>query len=281
MKDFKDLKKRLFISFFAILLVASLVTFSSYLFVKFLVVIVICAIASIATLEFIEISKKKDIILSKNLLLTSSVFLVISFFILSMYQTLNVLPVLVFLIFFIFLFFNEFKKIEGSISRIAYSIFALIFISVPIGMILPILFMDYFEIQDGRYWVLYILLVTKVTDIGAYFGGRLFGRKKLHKKVSPKKTIIGSISGIIIAVITSVLLSFLHEKDVFDISLFQSIFLALILAVFSQFGDLSESLLKRDAKIKDSNALPAIGGVFDMIDSLIFNIPIMYLFLIG
>jgi phosphatidate cytidylyltransferase len=135
--------------------------------------------------------------------------------------------------------------------------------------------------QDGKYWFLYIFLVTKITDVGAYFSGRLFGKKKLCINVSPNKTVMGSVCGIIIAVITSFLFTFLTKEGVFEITYLESIYIGLILSVFSQFGDLFESLLKRDAKVKDSNKIPAIGGVFDMIDSLIFNIPIMYLFLIG
>ena len=67
----------------------------------------------------------------------------------------------------------------------------------------------------------------------------------------------------------------------FDFNLFEAIILGLILGVFAQFGDLCESLLKRDMKIKDSSKLPGIGGILDMLDSLMFNIPILYIFLIG
>lgn len=281
MSNFKDLKKRILISFLAILLVALLVFFSNFLIVRFLVTILTLLFSIFATLEFINFSARKNIILSRKLLTIFSALIVFSFLINSFFQGFYTLPILIFIIFLIFLFFNESKKIENSTQRIALSIFALIFISIPLGMILPILFMNNFEMQDGRYWFLYIILVTKITDVGAYFSGRLFGKKKLCKKISPNKTIVGSIFGIIIAVITSFLLTFLNKEGVFEITYVESIYLGFILSIFSQFGDLFESLLKRDAKVKDSNKRPIIGGVFDMIDSLIFNIPIMFLFLIG
>jgi phosphatidate cytidylyltransferase len=279
--NFQDLKKRFSISFLAILLVSLLIFFSKFFIVRFLVAILVMLISIIATEEFITFINKKNILLPKKLLSIFSALIILSFLVNSFFQGFYSLPILIFIIFFIFLFFKESKKIENSTQRIALSIFSLLIISVPLGMILPILFMNNFEMQDGRYWFLYIILVTKITDVAAYFFGRLFGKKKLSKKISPNKTVVGSVFGVIIAVLTSFLFTFLNKEGVFEITYIESIYLGLILSILSQFGDLFESLLKRDALVKDSNKLPGIGGIFDMIDSLIFNIPIMYLFLIG
>ena len=71
------------------------------------------------------------------------------------------------------------------------------------------------------------------------------------------------------------------KSSVFDFNLSEAIVLGIILGVFAQFGDLTESLIKRDAKIKDSSKIPGFGGVLDMLDSHIFNIPILFMFLVG
>jgi phosphatidate cytidylyltransferase len=78
-------------------------------------------------------------------------------------------------------------------------------------------------------------------------------------------------------------LAFLYfsKPNVFDLNLTSAISLGIILSGFSQLGDLSESLLKRDAKIKDSSSIPGIGGILDMVDSLMINIPILHCYLLG
>ena len=65
----------------------------------------------------------------------------------------------------------------------------------------------------------------------------------------------------------------------FNLSFFGAIFLGIVLSLCASLGDLTESLLKRDAKVKDSNVLPAIGGILDLLDSLIFNLPVLYFYL--
>ncbi|MFA6501877.1 MAG: phosphatidate cytidylyltransferase [Parachlamydiales bacterium] len=186
---------------------------------------------------------------------------------------------LFFLIFMIYLFFVNFRQIENSILRISVSAFGFLYIAIPFGMLFPIIFLQ--DGQDGRLWVFYLIFVTKLTDIGGYFGGKLFGKRKLAEHISPNKTIFGSISGFVFAIAGSLFFLIFSKPNVFDLNFTQAILLGVILSGFSQFGDLCESLLKRDAKMKDSSTLPGIGGVLDMVDSLMFNIPIMYCYLLG
>jgi phosphatidate cytidylyltransferase len=281
MKKLDDLKNRFFVSAGLIILFVLLIIFSDFLFMRTLVALALCILASIAVLEYSSIAKAKKVSISNSLLVGSVVCEVLAFFIYSQYLQLKILPVIVFLLFLIFLFISNFKNIEKSLNRIAITSFGFLYIAIPLGMILPILYMQNFEMQDGRYWVLYLIFVTKLTDIGAYFGGKLFGKKKLAVNISPKKTIFGSVSGIILAIIGSLFFLVFSKPDVFDLNILEAIMLGLILGAFAQFGDLCESLLKRDAKIKNSSTLPGLGGILDMVDSLIFNIPIMYIFLIG
>jgi phosphatidate cytidylyltransferase len=145
------------------------------------------------------------------------------------------------------------------------------------GMILGVLYM---EGVDGRWWITYLLVVTKITDIGAYFGGNLWGRRKLAPNISPKKTIEGAVVGLGCAVLASFIFHLCSEYTrYFRLGVYEWVFLGLILGAVGQFGDLSESLLKRDANKKDSNALPGLGGVLDSLDSILFTAPIIYIYL--
>jgi phosphatidate cytidylyltransferase len=124
--------------------------------------------------------------------------------------------------------------------------------------------------------------VTKITDVGAYFVGRLWGKTKLSPTLSPKKTVEGAAAGFISAVIASILIHFAGRQffnSHFGLSFVESIWLGMLIGVFGQIGDLAESLLKRDAVVKDSNTLPGLGGVLDMVDSLLFTAPIVYFFI--
>jgi phosphatidate cytidylyltransferase len=116
-----------------------------------------------------------------------------------------------------------------------------------------------------------------ICDSSAYFAGRAFGRHKLFERVSPKKTWEGAVAGFAGAVLTFVLAKAL----VLPYLSYQSAVIAGgMVGIFGQMGDLAESLLKRDAGVKDSSALiPGHGGVFDRFDSLILVSPLLFFYL--
>ncbi|HEY8746456.1 MAG TPA: phosphatidate cytidylyltransferase [Tepidisphaeraceae bacterium] len=123
--------------------------------------------------------------------------------------------------------------------------------------------------------VLVILVVVKSTDIGAYFGGRAFGRHKLIPWLSPGKTWEGLFFGLL----TSALIAVAFSRAIHQAYWKAALFGACIGAV-GQIGDLLESLMKRDAEVKDSGKLiPGFGGVLDVIDSPLFASPFAYLWL--
>ena len=136
---------------------------------------------------------------------------------------------------------------------------------------------------DGRFWLVYLLAVTKISDVGAYFGGKFFGRHKLAAKISPNKTIEGAVIGLICSIAMSYLFYLFYNNNIssssLNLNMMIFIFLGLMLGVLALLGDLIESLFKRDADIKDSSSLPGVGGFLDMIDSLILNIPFLFFFL--
>jgi phosphatidate cytidylyltransferase len=115
-----------------------------------------------------------------------------------------------------------------------------------------------------------------MTDVGGLFTGKFLGKRKLLPVVSPNKTVEGAIGGIVASIITSVAFAYFGSL----MSILGSIVLGFIISLFAMLGDLSESLLKRDGKIKDSgHNIPGLGGILDMVDSLLFTTPVIYLFL--
>ena len=135
------------------------------------------------------------------------------------------------------------------------------------------------EIQSyGTRMVVYIAFITYATDTAAYFAGSFFGKTKLIPRISPKKTVEGSIGGWIGGFLTGLGFGFLFIRSIsFELILVSS----LILPVVGQFGDLAFSALKRHYNIKDfGSLLPAHGGVLDRIDSLIFNLLFFYVLMI-
>jgi phosphatidate cytidylyltransferase len=122
--------------------------------------------------------------------------------------------------------------------------------------------------------VLMILLVVKFTDIGAYFGGRSLGRHKLILWLSPGKTWEGLVCGII----TAGLVGMAFAPRVAHLSLPKAFIFGVIIGGVGQLGDLMESMMKRDADVKDSGRLiPGFGGILDVIDSPLFAAPFAYL----
>lgn len=119
--------------------------------------------------------------------------------------------------------------------------------------------------------MLYILVVTYMTDTAAYFVGRFFGKHKLNERISPKKTIEGSIGGFIFGAGFSFVFALFFLSDILPMNFL--ICYSLFAAIFGQLGDLVFSAIKRHFDVKDfGNIFPGHGGVLDRIDSLVFNL---------
>ena len=129
--------------------------------------------------------------------------------------------------------------------------------------------------QQGLYFLIFIFFVILFTDIAAYFFGVRFGKHKLSPVISPKKSIEGAVAGGLCAIIAGLIIG-----KLIGISFYHSFVLALIVTVMAQLGDLSESLIKRDAGVKDSgNSLPGHGGFLDRADSYLFSVPVAYYYI--
>jgi len=129
--------------------------------------------------------------------------------------------------------------------------------------------------NDGLGYVLFLFMVILLTDTGCYYFGKHFGKHKLAPTVSPQKTIEGSIGGSISAIICAIVFG-----HFINLGLYHSIILGILCTTFAQIGDLCESLIKRDAGVKDSgDMLPGHGGFMDRADSYVLTIPVMFYYL--
>ena len=132
--------------------------------------------------------------------------------------------------------------------------------------------------KQGAWLVLFLILVTKIGDVGAYMVGNLLGQHTLIVRISPRKTVEGLIGAVLFSGITAVVVRSMLGHPPHP---FWCLILGLFLGLCGQVGDLAESLLKRDCQIKDTGSLmPGLGGVLDIIDSLLFTAPLFYGFLI-
>ena len=128
----------------------------------------------------------------------------------------------------------------------------------------------------AKFLIMGIFILIWVNDTFAYLVGRTLGRTKLFPAVSPKKTIEGSVGGLIFALLASYFLAGYEPR----LTLFQWMVLAVVIVIAGGLGDLLESKFKRIAGVKDSGAiLPGHGGIWDRLDSLVFAAPFAYLVL--
>lgn len=132
--------------------------------------------------------------------------------------------------------------------------------------------------EQGGLLIIALFVTIWICDSAAFFLGTAFGKHKLFPRVSPKKSWEGAIAGFIFAILTMIAAHFI----ILDfLTLVDTLIIGAIVGTIGQIGDLVESLIKRDAKVKDSSALiPGHGGVFDRFDSLLFSAPVVYIYLV-
>ncbi|MBI3317353.1 MAG: phosphatidate cytidylyltransferase [Candidatus Omnitrophica bacterium] len=133
------------------------------------------------------------------------------------------------------------------------------------------------NLEHGPAWVFYSILLVKGGDAGAYFVGGRYGRHKLIESISPNKTVEGSIG----CFATTIALSLLSKIFLPHVPFLHLFLLGAILGILSQLGDLAESLIKRNVGIKDSGAIPGLGGILDILDSLLLTLPFVYYYIIA
>ncbi len=174
------------------------------------------------------------------------------------------------------------KTNTNGILAIATTLFGLMYVAWLLNFIQKINFFpgkgD--EHVYGNYYVLYFILVTKCSDIGAYCVGSLIGRHKMIPRISPGKTWEGFGGAIVVSTAASLIFSSAVGSKLAGMKPVHAVILGVMLSCSAVVGDLIESLFKREAGMKDSGRFfPGIGGILDLLDSLLFNAPLMYLYL--
>jgi phosphatidate cytidylyltransferase len=158
------------------------------------------------------------------------------------------------------------NKPKDRLLRFLYKTISLLYLSLLVYFIFSI----ESHYSNLKFYLFYSILVAILSDVGGLIIGKKFKGKKLTK-ISPNKTIFGSIGSFIF----SLFLIFIFKEKLIDYNFWNIIMITILISLTSQLGDLFISLLKRKAKVKDtSNLLPGHGGVLDRIDGIIFAIPL-------
>ena len=159
-------------------------------------------------------------------------------------------------------------RVKNNIIDIAITFFGIVYVAIFLDFV--VLTINNFEF--GKYYVWLVFIVAFLTDIFAYFVGYLFGKHKLIPKVSPKKTIEGSIGGIVGSTLGCIIFGYILNLDLTAMILIGSLG-----SIVAQFGDLFASSIKRYVGIKDYGKLiPGHGGILDRFDSVILVAPFVY-----
>lgn len=179
-------------------------------------------------------------------------------------------------LFLVFVAVQLFKPGDRGLKSLVATFFTAIY--APVGLMSLILVRNFGDQDTGFILTLSLLLMIWGNDIFAYFGGKTFGKHALAPMVSPKKTWEGFFFGALGA-LAGVLIPLYLVPIAYPASLLQMIPAVLLISIFGPIGDLTESRLKRAARVKDaSDLLPGHGGVFDRFDALILAAPAFYLY---
>ncbi|MBN1915204.1 MAG: phosphatidate cytidylyltransferase [Parachlamydiales bacterium] len=273
MNKFSDLKNRLYFAVIAVFFVALVVAFLDNFWDRIILCIVLGWLSYKSCGELITIAQKKGIDIHSRIVPVGACVIIAGFFLSSEFFSFSLLPLFFLFILVMIIFLFDFRAIEGAIVRVSTSLFAILYVAFPLGLIM-FFRNDFWGFSNGQFWLIYLLIVTKGTDIFAYFGGKILGKHKLALQLSPKKTMEGFCMGLLGSLGLSLLFLWSGKLLWSD-----AIVLGIIIGVLGQIGDLAESLLKRDAALKDSSTIPGQGGFLDMVDSLLFTVPLLYFYL--
>ncbi len=246
--------------------------------------LLLLAFQAIALWEYYHISKVKGYApLSRLGISFATIYILARFFTInSPYLAFS--SELVLYLFGLTAFVTYFTQQQKSIGNLAVTIFGLLYVTLPLSLFIDLNYGLTKNISEQTpLWLIFLIVATKMTDTCAYFAGKLFGKRQIAPLLSPQKTVEGLICGLIGSCTTGLAFVWIthHYELSFapQVSYIESALLGLIIGMASVLGDLAESLLKRDAKVKDSSSLPGFGGVLDMVDSTLFTTPLLYIFL--
>ncbi|TDT61577.1 phosphatidate cytidylyltransferase [Fonticella tunisiensis] len=167
------------------------------------------------------------------------------------------------------IFAKKYNVVSSALTITGY-IYIVVFFSMLIYII---------QAPNGSTLIWLVFIIAFGTDTFAYYSGRFFGRTKLCPEVSPKKTVEGSIGGILGSILGVSLWGYINPHINFH--WYQLIMMGTVGSIISQIGDLSASLIKRYAGVKDyGNIMPGHGGILDRFDSILFTAPVVYYYIV-
>lgn len=268
MADKSSLKKRIISSALILTLVVIIIFYSP----NWTFSLLASAMIGCGLWEFFNLAQKKGVFVYKYFgILTGMLVPAILYFQSGIEGYFAVEPFFI-VIACLFTFVLLFVRRENSqaLSSISVTMFGLLYIAWFFSFFIKLKFLP-----QGALLVAFLILVTKTGDVGAYFVGRSIGKHSLIPRISPNKTVEGTIGGLIASVATA-LISRLYLPNY---SFWHLLTLGLLLGILAQVGDLAESLIKRDCNVKDAgNNISGFGGMLDVIDSLLFTTPIFYFY---
>ena len=178
-----------------------------------------------------------------------------------------------FIVIFLLVFFlADVQKTDSIVPSLGMLLIGIFYVGLLISHLTLIRGMPY-----GKPWVFFTLAVTFMGDTAAYYGGTYFGKHKLYPRISPGKTVEGSLWGFIGNLVVALIF---WQYFLCQTALYHFIILAIGLGIMGQLGDLCESMIKRSAGVKDSGGLlPGHGGMLDRIDGLLFSSPFLYYYI--
>jgi len=171
----------------------------------------------------------------------------------------------------------------SPLETMAFTVFGLLYVPWLFSFVTKIVYLiprDSAGHVTGHFYVLWLIVVTKFSDMGAYVTGSLIGKHPLVPHISPKKTWEGFFGALAFSAGGACALIALLPKQLSYLSYTHGIILGVGLGFAAVIGDLAESIIKRSTDVKDSgNLLPGIGGVLDLIDSILFTAPLMFFYM--
>jgi phosphatidate cytidylyltransferase len=225
-------------------------------------------VSSLCVQEYLIISKKYNPHTTVSIVMSAAFFVFLRFFRNFPTDKVIVSAMVMMLVLFGIEVFGEHPAF--CIGRISSSFLGAFFI--PLALIHMVYI---YNLNGGMRLVFFIFIVVWILDTAAYAFGKMLGKHKLAKNVSPKKTLEGAIAGIVFGVLAAVTCRCIFMSDI--LTLQNALILGFVIAVVGQFSDLTESLIKRDGSVKDSGKIiPGHGGVFDRFDSYLFTAPAVY-----
>ena len=234
----------------------------------------ICLLIIPAQLELSKLAEERDLKIFTPLSIIASILFATSWYwpqFIEISQTLYLVFLLAFSLFGLFLYQYFRFGTSGVLANCGINYFSIIYLGLLSSFFLAV------RLDFGIWHLLMFILVVKSADIGAYTVGKLFGKHKFSPDISPGKTWEGMAGAILVAMIVAVLFAVSCDIMVWSLA---AVF-GFCFAFIGQFGDLAESMIKRDAEKKDSAGnVPGFGGILDVIDSPLVAAPLAYLFFI-